>query len=157
WRPTKIAAQLQALRAGGERVGLVYCWYALIDEKSRVISLRHRPTDEGDVLARMCLRNIVGNGSAALMRKSVLAEIGGYDTSLRARSAQGCEDLKLHLQLAARYHFAVVKSHLIGYRRTSRSMSSDVTQMIRSFDLVVGEFRTKYPQYSRQFHEGRND
>jgi glycosyltransferase involved in cell wall biosynthesis len=156
WRPDKIERQLQVPQSGGERVGLVYCWFALIDEKSRVISLRHRPTNEGDVLARMCLGNVVGNGSSALIRKSVAVEVGGYDPSLRARNAQGCEDLKFHLQIAARYHFAVVKDHLTGYRRTSCSMSSDVTQMIRSYELVVAEFVKEYPQYSRQFHEGRN-
>jgi glycosyltransferase involved in cell wall biosynthesis len=156
WRPAKIELQLQALRAGGSRVGLVYCWFALIDEKSRIVSLRHRPVDEGDVLARMCLGNVVGNGSSALIRKSVALEVGGYDSSLRARQAQGCEDLKFHLQIAARYHFAVVRDHLTGYRRTPRSMSSDGAQMMRSYELVAAEFTNAYPQYVRQFHEGRN-
>jgi glycosyltransferase involved in cell wall biosynthesis len=156
WRPDKIERQMQLLRAGGSRVGLVYCWFALIDENSRIVSLRHRPVDEGDVLARMCLGNVVGNGSSALIRKSVAREVGGYDSSLRARQAQGCEDLKFHLQIAARYHFAVVKDHLTGYRRTRFSMSSDVAQMIRSYELVAAEFVEKHPQYFRQFHEGKN-
>jgi glycosyltransferase involved in cell wall biosynthesis len=156
WRPEKIERQLQALRIGGPRVGLVYCWFALIDEKSRIVSLRHRPVDEGDVLARMCLGNVVGNGSSALIRRSVALEVGGYDSSLRARQAQGCEDLKFHLQIAARYHFAVVKDHLTGYRRTRRSMSSDAAQMMRSYELVAAEFTEAYPQYAQQFHEGRN-
>jgi len=156
WRPDKIERQMQVLRARGSRVGLVYCWFALIDEKSRIVSLRHRPVDEGDVLARMCLGNVVGNGSSALIRKSVALEVGGYDPSLRARQAQGCEDLKFHLQIAARHHFAVVKDHLTGYRRTRFSMSSDVAQMIRSYELVAAEFIKKYPQYFWQFHEGKN-
>jgi glycosyltransferase involved in cell wall biosynthesis len=156
WRPAKIERQLRALHAGGARVGLVYCWFALIDEKSRIVSLRHRPVDEGDVLPRMCLGNVVGNGSSALIRRSVALEVGGYDSSLRARQAQGCEDLKFHLQIAARYHFAVVKDHLTGYRRTRRSMSSDAAQMMRSYELVAAEFTEAYPQYVRQFDAGRN-
>ena len=34
------------------------------------------------------------------MRAELVARIGGYDASLRARSAEGCEDWKLYLQLA---------------------------------------------------------
>jgi glycosyltransferase involved in cell wall biosynthesis/peptidoglycan/xylan/chitin deacetylase (PgdA/CDA1 family)/SAM-dependent methyltransferase len=156
WRPDKIARQLQAMAQGGQRIGLVYCWYALIDELSRIISLRHRPTEAGNVLARMCIGNLVGNGSSAMIRRQALLEVGSYDPSLRARGAQGCEDHKLHLQIAERYEFAVVPEHLTGYRRTPTNMSSDVMQMLRSYDLVVSEFRPRLPQFAAEFHAGRN-
>jgi glycosyltransferase involved in cell wall biosynthesis len=156
WHPDKLARQLKVMVAGGERIGLVYCWYALIDERSRIISLRHRPTDSGNVLARMCLGNLVGNGSSALMRRRAVLQVGGYDSSLRARGAQGCEDHKLHLQIAEHYEFGVVQDHLTGYRRTPVNMSSDVLQMLRSYDLVLAEFRPRFPQFAGEFHAGRN-
>jgi hypothetical protein len=34
------------------------------------------------------------------MRKAAVLECGGYDSGLKARGAQGCEDLKLYLALA---------------------------------------------------------
>jgi glycosyltransferase involved in cell wall biosynthesis/peptidoglycan/xylan/chitin deacetylase (PgdA/CDA1 family)/SAM-dependent methyltransferase len=156
WRPDKIARQVRAMHEAGEQVGLVYCWYALIDERSRIINLRHRPTEEGNVLARMCIGNLVGNGSSALIRRRAVLEVGGYDASLRARGAQGCEDHKLHLQIAERYAFGLVPDHLTGYRRTPSNMSSDVMQMLRSYDLVLAEFGARLPQYATEFHAGRN-
>jgi glycosyltransferase involved in cell wall biosynthesis len=156
WRPEKIELQLRALRQGGERVGLVYTWFALIDERSRVLQLRYRPTEEGDVRAALAERNFIGNGSSVLMRKSVALAVGGYDASLRDRKAQGCEDWRLYFQVAERSHFAVVKDFLTGYRRMDGNMSSDVLQMLRSRDLSLEDIATRYPEYRRQFHSGRN-
>lgn len=156
WHSDKIGRQMEVLGAAGERVGLVYCWYAIIDAKSRIRSLHHRPTEEGDVLVAMCKRNLVGNGSSALMRKSAVLQASAYDSSLRERDAEGCEDFKLYLQIAERHHFAVVRDHLTGYRRTRANMSSNALEMLRSRDLVVDEFARKYPQFRSLFREGRN-
>ena len=156
WHPDKISRQFQLLRDAGDRVGLVYCWYATIDARSRVRSLNHRPTEEGEVIESMCARNLVGNGSSALMRKSAILEASGYDESLRARNAEGCEDYKLYFRIAEHHHFAVVRDHLTGYRQTKTNMSSDVLSMLRSRDLVAAEFELRNPHHRSQFHEGRN-
>jgi glycosyltransferase involved in cell wall biosynthesis len=157
WHPDKIQRQVEALENGGPRVGLVYCWYAMIDEQSRVRSCHHSAADEGDVLPSMCLRNLVGNGSSALMRKTAIVEAGGYDAKLRARNAQGCEDYKLYFQIAEKYEFALVRDHLTGYRRTSANMSSDVLQMLRSRDIVMTEFLRRYPHFGQRLAAGRNE
>lgn len=147
WAPSKIALQREALEEGGPSAGLAYCWFALIDEDSRVFSLDNRPTAEGSVLQRMCRNNFVGNGSSMLMRRSAFEKAGQFDPSLRARNAQGCEDLLICLRIAENYEFRVVPQHLVGYRVTNTNMSSDVMQMLRSCEIVLDEFREKYPRY----------
>lgn len=155
WRPTKIAKQMKAMREIGDACGLVYTWYAQIDNAGRIVSRKHKPLDEGHVLIRMCRGNVVGNGSGALMRKRAMLDAGLYDPSLRSRNAQGCEDLKLYFAIAERYLFAVVKEHLTGYRRIDWNMSSDVLQMERSNTLVTAEFQERYPQYGALFRMAR--
>jgi glycosyltransferase involved in cell wall biosynthesis len=157
WHPTKIQRQMEALESGGPRVGLVYCWYAMIDERSRVRSSHHSAAEEGDVLPSMCLRNLVGNGSSALMQKRAIVEAGGYDATLRARNAQGCEDYKLYFQIAEKYQFALVRDHLTGYRRTRANMSSDVLQMLRSRDIIMTEFLARYRHFGDRLAAGRNE
>lgn len=156
WHPTKIAKQMALMRERGEKVGLVYTWSARIDEHDRIVSRRHRHTEEGHVFLTMCLGNLIGNGSSTLMRKHIVEECGGYDPTLRARGAQGCEDLLLYLKIAERWEFAVVKEHLTGYRRVRGNMSSDVGQMYRSRELVYSFFESSYPQHARIFHRGRS-
>ena len=150
WAPSKVALQWQALEKGGPSAGLAYCWYALIDEDSRVFSLHNRPSAEGRVLQRMCRNNFVGNGSSMLMRRSAFEKAGQFDPSLRERKAQGCEDMLICLRIAVFYEFRVVQPHLVGYRMTNTNMSSDVMQMLRSCEIVLDEFREKYPQYGTE-------
>jgi glycosyltransferase involved in cell wall biosynthesis len=156
WRPTKIARQLRALRAAGSEVKLVYTWSALIDEDSKVIDWGKDPLFAGDVLFALSYGNFVGNGSTALMQKSVLKELGGYDTSLRTRQAQGCEDWSLFLQIAEGSHFAIVPDYLTGYRQARRAMSRDIEQMLRSDALVRSEMLARHPEYLLQIESGRD-
>jgi len=103
----------------------------------------------------MCRTNLVGNGSGAMMRKDAVIAAGLYDPSLRARGAQGCEDYKLYLALAAAGDVVVVPDFLTGYRTLPKNMSSDVVQMCRSHLLVVEEFRAQHPDLGRYLDEGR--
>lgn len=155
WRADKIARQVEALDAGGPDVGLVYCWYVVIDPADRILAWGDRRHDEGDVLRRMFLGNLVGNGSSPLMRRAAVEAAGGYDPGLRSQAAQGCEDLQLYLKIAERWRFAVVHDYLLGYRWTPSNMSSDGGQMLRSFDLVMDPFRARYPEYADDFARGR--
>jgi glycosyltransferase involved in cell wall biosynthesis len=152
WRPTKIERQVAAIRAGGPRVGLVYTWFALIDPAGRILSTGHRPTQSGDVLRACCRRNLVGNGSGALMRKTAVLECGGYDESL-----DGCEDLKLYTAIAERYHFAVVPEHLTGYRQGDHNLTSNIEMIRRTAEVVQTELALRHPQFHAELHAMRCD
>jgi glycosyltransferase involved in cell wall biosynthesis len=156
WAPDKVAKQIAALRAAGPRCAVVYNWYAMIDEKSRIIDRSYQPSDRGDVLVRMCYGNLIGNGSSALVTKAALLEAGGFDPTLRARGAEGCEDFQLFFKIAERHQFALVPEYLTGYRRTPTNMSSDLLQMHRSWMLVTDEMKRRQPKLARAIRAGQN-
>ena len=139
WHPTKIAKQLPVLLAGGSDMALVYAPFRLIDGDGRVLASPHKYGVNGWVIHRHFYSNLVGNGSALLVRRSVLEEFGGFDTSLLQQGAEGCEDLLLQLRIAARYRFGEVSEYLVGYRRLPDNMSSNTDQMIRSGMLAVSK------------------
>lgn len=155
WRPTKIARQMKVMLDRGPGVGLVYTWHAVIDRHGRVLATGFPSPAQGRVLETLLRRNFVGNGSSPLMRRQAILEAGGYDTRLRAKAAEGCEDLKLYLKIAERYEFAVVRDYLTGYRRLPGNMSSDHLQMLRSSDLVLAEFLQAYPARADAIRQGR--
>lgn len=155
WQPHKLERQLAVMQAGGDQMGLVYSWFAVIDHAGRILSQTNSASDEGDVLRRMCMGNLVGNGSSPLMRRVAIESAGGYDPGLRAQHAQGCEDLKLYFAIAERYRFGLVREHLTGYRWSPANMSADGSQMLRSYDLVMNANALRYPQYAAEFHQGR--
>ena len=147
WAPTKIEFQLDALRAAGPAAGLAYCWFASIDPLDQVVSFGPQPLIEGDAMAALCAGNWIGNGSSLLIRRSAFEKAGGYDPDLRARQAQGAEDLLMCFRVAEHAGFAVVPRYLVGYRATPGNMSSASLTMFRSTEMVLEEYRRKYPQY----------
>ena len=157
WAPEKIELQMRALEDGGEDVGLVYTWLASIDAHDRIVSTRYRPEAEGRVFREMCRRNLVGNGSTPLMRRSAFERVGGYDPSLRSRGAEGCEDLMIYLAIAEHCEFRLVRRFMTGYRVAPGNMSSNLGQMLRSCELTLDAFRDRYPQYAAEFDANRRD
>lgn len=155
WAPEKL--ELQMARMAQTNAALVYTWAALIDGADRVYSLEHRPDAEGDIFRTLCRSNVVGNGSSPLMRREAFDAVGGYDPSLRARGAQGCEDLMIYLRIAEHRQVSVVRRHLTGYRVTRDNMSSNALRMLRSCELTLDTFRPHYPQYAQEFDDHRRD
>jgi hypothetical protein len=154
WAPAKIDRQVAAITAN-PKATLCYTWWACIDHESRVTGYGGRHTAHGQALEEMCRTNLVGNGSGALMRKDAVLAAGLYDFNLRARAAQGCEDYKLYLALAAAGDVEVVPEFLTGYRTLPNNMSSDVAQMCRSHLIVMEEFQAQHPHLAPYLDEGR--
>lgn len=147
WASTKLEKQVATMAEGGPEVGLVYCWYAIIDAHDFIKGIA-KPTSSGMVLSHLCENNFVGNGSSPLMRKDVLLAAGGYSTQLRAADAQGCEDWLLYLLIARTHEFRVVEECLLGYRMVPGSMSRDGRQMLRSLRNVTCQILKRNPELS---------
>lgn len=153
----RIEKQVQALEAAGPDYAVAYTWSAFIDEDDRVIDASFQPVAEGDVSLSLCISNFVANGSAAMMRTDALRAVGGYDPSLRARRAQGCEDWSLLLRLAERWRFVLVPEFLTGYRQSAVNMSSDTMQMYRSFRIVAADHAAQFPHARDALAIGRKN
>lgn len=147
WHPEKTARQVSRMISSSPDVGVVYSWSVDIDDQS-VITEQRLDVDwfEGDVYAALVLGNFVGNASAPLIRRSVLTAVDGWDSALRARQAQGCEDLLTYLRLAERCEYALEPAFLIGYRQTGGAMSRQYRAMGRSFAFVMKEARLRHPE-----------
>ncbi|WP_027145632.1 glycosyltransferase family A protein [Mesorhizobium sp. WSM3626] len=154
WAPTKIERQMAVFDRTDEKVGLVYCWYLVVDAQGAVTDDRHRPNWRGDVLERLFHGNFVGNGSAALVRRQALIDAGGFESGLREAGAQGCEDILFYCRVAEGYQFEVVEEPLVGYRYLPGNMSSDMTRMLRSWMLVVDEMLGRHPDAAPTLREG---
>ena len=89
WHPDKLEYQLARLFDTGTRLGMVYSWSWILDADGRCTSRMIAISCDGDAYASLVLHNIVGNGSAALIRKDCLQAVGGFDELLH-----GCQDLK---------------------------------------------------------------
>ena len=142
WFPEKLQKQVACAEQRGNETGLVYCWYAVLDEHAR-LSNGCPQTAEGRLRDASILRNIVGNGSAPLFRTAALEEVGLYLTRTEQSGAQGCEDWDLYLRIAERFSIHVVPEYLLAYRRAGSSMSANAETMAASFAVVMDRARKR--------------
>jgi glycosyltransferase involved in cell wall biosynthesis len=142
WHPLKLAKQLEHFDRGSSRTGVVYCHFALIDEEDRVILPRRTyNAPSGQIYPQLTIGNVVGNASAPLIRRSLTEEAGGYDETFK----DGCEDLDFYLRLAERCEYGLVPEFLVGYRRSSGSMSTNIPKMERSIEQLTKKMTARHP------------
>ena len=154
WAPTKVERQLQALEAGGQRVGLVYCWSVRIDRQSAFTGAPEGARLAGDVLESILAGNFVGNGSSALFRRQALIDANGFDSALRAAGAEGCEDWLVLCRVAEKYRYAVVPEYLIGYRYLPHNLSGNRPRMLRSWMLAHEAMLARLPDHGDALRTG---
>ncbi len=145
WEPQTLGLWHDTLTHGPESIGVVYAWSLDVDDKNLPTGGFHAATVVGQVLPTLLAHNFLGNASSTMVRRELAQAIGGYDPSLRDRSAQGCEDWDFYFKLAEICEFAVVPRFLVRYRKPAVSMSSDYDQMARSHALVLESLRRRVP------------
>ncbi len=81
------------------------------DARLNPVKVREKAYYHGELLPPLLFNNFVRTGTY-LVKKSVLAEVGGFKEDLAVK-----EDLNLHFSIAARYQFAFVDTVVSRYRR----------------------------------------
>ncbi len=154
WRSRNLELQLECLRRAGPRTGLVYSNYLIIDSEGMVTQPGRIHRFAGNVLQAMLESNFIGNGSSILVRRDVLERCAGFDSTLREKNAQGCEDYLFYCRAAACCEFGVVPQSLVGYRAVQSNMSSDLNRMLRSWMLVYDEMLQRHPDHRATLEHG---
>jgi len=149
WSGDKLQKQMARMEECGDATGLVYCWSNLIDEAGRLVGVSSPYTIEGHIARPLVVRNVVGNASVPLFRRSVLREVGGYLTRTEQGGVQGCEDWDLALRVAERHEVRVVPERLVGYRQVASAMSTRGEGMRRSYATLCDRLRARNPGLQR--------
>ena len=123
WSPHKLSRQLVA--AGRANAAWAYAGDVIVDEQLRVLSGGPPPSPE-DVVAGLPRSNpLSSGGSNVVVRASLLATVGGFDTSLRRT-----EDWDLWIRLARRASPACAPEPLVAYRFHRGNIVADPSDMV---------------------------
>ncbi len=135
WEPEKLERQAALfMRAGTEKLGLVYCDYRLIDEHGAPVRARGHtgPRLRGNIHRELRKGNLIsGSASAVLIRTKVLQEVGLFDESLVC-----CEDWDMWLRIGKDWEVDFVPEKLVLIRRHSESIQRDNRKMLEG-DLRI--------------------
>ena len=131
WEATKLEKQVQCLDTKPE-VGLVYAWTLLIDQQGNSTGTVTAAQVEGNVWEKLLLGDVVGSGSAAIVRRSCFDQVGLFDPELTS-----IEDCDMWVRIAVHYPFAVIKEVLIYYRQHPSGMSRNYDRMAQNSRLKI--------------------
>jgi glycosyltransferase involved in cell wall biosynthesis len=112
---------------------------------------RRGPDDPYETLLR---RNSIRNPAMVMFRRTVLEQVGGFDTRVDA-----CADYEMYLRISrthpVRFHSGVVAE----YRKHGANMSSDAALMIRQLQVVIDDQRPhlRTPAQREAFRAGRRN
>ena len=113
----------------------MYTGWRFIDEEGRVLPGEGRPSGEGDLLPALLLANPI-HPLAAVVRRALVADVGGFDETLR-----GCEDWDLFLRLSRRgMRWASVEAALCEYRVHPAQSHGQTRMMLASAIRVLERF-----------------
>lgn len=121
WHPTKLQAQLAYLEATPAAV-LVSCqrWRWQMERDHRFVE-RFGARHPAVLLRELCVRNVVGNTSMPLLRRSAFERAGGFNEAIR-----WAEEWDLWLRMAPFGTLWVLPEPLMTYRAYASSLSSRV-------------------------------
>jgi glycosyltransferase involved in cell wall biosynthesis len=140
YEPERIERQLEFFLTQPPQVAVVYSDMMIVDSEGRPVGesfldrlLEGEQPPQGEIFARILSGNFLP-APAAMVRRSAIDTVGGYDETL------SFEDLDMWLRLSFRYQFALLPGSLVRYRKLSSSMSNNPRiqmRMLRSYTKIL--------------------
>ena len=120
WLPEKNSRQVQWLDAHPD-FGMVLCDVIRVTKDGEIVDVfrRREFIPEDGLVLRWVLRNPALAPVSAMIRRGVLADIGGFNTGLRT-----AEDIEFHLRVARKWPIGVVSESLVRAMRGHDGLSA---------------------------------
>jgi glycosyltransferase involved in cell wall biosynthesis len=135
--PAALATGLHALRARPE-CAFVYGLCEFIDHMGAALLTPPYPIVEQSYYRTLFKRNYIWTPGTVMFRRTVLAQVGGFDQTL----VRGCEDLDIYLRITKDWPVHGHHQIITQYRKHNGSMSMKVTDMLRASNAL---FRKHLP------------
>ena len=129
WLPAKLQKHV-ALLAQKPEIDVTFALSAVIDESGRETGRTNRQSEGLLTFQRLYTSNVVGNGSAVVMRRSALDSAGGFDENLFAAVEH---DVWLRVALLRAGNIYCIAEILSYYRMRPNQVTKDWRRMERAW------------------------
>jgi len=147
WRPQFLSRVVEGLECAGPAATLCFARSVWVGPDDALLGEIPEPLGQADY-RDILIRNPIGNGSAALMRRDVVLACGGWDAGL-VQDYGSTDDWQLQLQLAALGGVVVVDEPLVLYRISLGSASWDLERSARAVIEVIRRRQAASPRLPR--------
>ncbi|WP_170359505.1 glycosyltransferase family 2 protein [Ruegeria arenilitoris] len=154
WLPEKLATHVRHLQAEPD-VAISYSGSAMVDEGGRLMRVRQSPRLRDVTAAHVLKRNPIGNGSAAVMRKSALLDLAyrpAFETKrdwVFDETFRQSEDIEcwLRLMLTTDWQIGGVPGLLTRYRIHATGLSAALDRQLQAWERMVDKLRPLNPEF----------
>lgn len=159
WLPEKLAKHLEHLEKNPS-LGISYSRSALINETGETIGSYLMPKFEPLQAADLLEDNHIGNGSAAVIRRQVLAEIefidnlhGKPETFYFDEHLRQAEDWECWLRIAlqTQWQFAGIPESLTYYRVNTQGLTANLYKQLDSLKKIIIKIENYAPKFIQQY------
>ena len=159
WEPDKLAEHVRHLEAAAG-VGVSYSGSAFMDEAGRPLGYFQSPKLRDVRVQDVFLRNPVGNGSAAVVRREALEAIafeaspaGVPETCWFDESFRQSEDIECwtRIALTTAWRFEGIGRPLTRYRVNAAGLSADLMKQLGTWERFVDKARAYAPDFVRRW------
>ena len=144
WECTKIEKQLALF--SDDKIGMVFCdGYSFVDnDKSKLGEFREASIFNHPITHNMELFNDwIGSTSQAIIRRSVLNDVGYFDEDMPAR-----QDYEMWLRITRKYLIVGSSEKLLYYRiHSGERISTNWQKCLRSYQLILEKYKVDYNNY----------
>jgi glycosyltransferase involved in cell wall biosynthesis len=160
WAPEKLAMHLEHLN-NNPKVGISYCPSLFIDEDDNLLGIGQFPKLSNISKQHVFCRNPIGNGSAPVIRRSLLTEVGYFGTKQDKyrkmyfdENLRQSEDIEFWTRIAitTQWQFEGIKTPLTYYRVNDAGLSANLDKQFASWQHAVSLNRLKAPNFFKQHY-----
>lgn len=146
WEPNKAKRQIERFQEGDDTVGMVYCLGDVIDSTVTPPEVKEYYTTrffKPEVTYLDLLRgDIIGSTSQAMIKKSCIKEVGGFNKNLPAR-----QDYEMWIRISKHYRILGVNEKLFHYYQHEEG------QITKSYKKAITGYRLVYRYYKEDFNK----
>ncbi len=142
WAPRKLERHIEFF-ASHPGADLTFSWSRIVDEQTRDTGLTSRLWTGSVSFAQLLADNVIGNGSALVVRREALWAAGGIDNSFPC-----CHDVDFWLRVALLRpgNLHAIPEFLTLYRRRPGQLTRNVELMEKNFERVLERARALAPE-----------
>ncbi len=156
WTEDKLQQHVDLLTEHPE-VGVSYSASEFIDDAGRPLGVCQTPKTQGVTPADVLMRNPVGNGSSAVIRKQVFDQIrfrdehgnsNYFDSSLRQS-----EDIECWVRIATttQWEFRGIEQPLTLYRVNDSGLSANIDKQLASWEVAFQKMCQYAPELTKRY------
>lgn len=146
WFEDKLFKQVKLLSAAVKEVGMVYCWFDIIDGQDKIGS--RKPNLRGELFDELLVGQPLGNASTLLIKKQVIKTIGFFDINLPRGN-----DGDFIRRITKYYSVELVKEVLVNYHVENVELNPRISLMDKvGLQNDINSIQVKLQKFKEDFN-----